>query len=173
MNATIVTLFATYTQAERAVYRLKSFNLTYSLMLQRRVWHTILHKLDHQPTAETLLPGMIRRARMDSLMGLLVGVGSRGMSNLGRMMVAGPLAQWLDEQEQNVQQDLLRILLALDIPQERALAYEKGVRAEGVLLMVHFSPPEGQEEKARVVLSTAGGQLLTVLRDLAVPLYAQ
>lgn len=167
MTLTIATYFSNYTQAERAVQQLnqQSGILGYSLILQQRVWHQAL-RTAAQERPHLMPPGTIRRARLDSLMGLLVGVGSRGMTNLGRVMIAGPLASWLDQQEPALQQDLLRAFMALGMRDREALDAERAVQEQKVVVLIHMS----QDTAVWSTLDQTGAQQIAILSDTAVTL---
>ncbi|MCA9980896.1 MAG: hypothetical protein KDD89_08685 [Anaerolineales bacterium] len=171
MTLTIATYFSNYTQAERAVQQLnqQSGILGYSLILQQRVWHQALRTAAQKNKPHLMSPGSIRRARLDSLMGLLVGVGSRGMANLGRVMVAGPLAAWLDQQKPALQQDLLRAFMALGMRDREALAAERAVQERKVVILIHMS----QDTAVWSTLEQTGAKQIAVLADTAVTLPSQ
>jgi len=153
---TVVGLFNTYTDAERAVELLdeRGFDRgALSVVAQETAVAERLNPMDGpDDPAEDAGEG----AMIGGLAGLLAGVGALMIPGVGPLFVAGPLASVIASTLAGatagaVTGGLLGSLTDLGIPEAEAQAYTEGIRSGGVLVSVRTD----REAEARDILRTA------------------
>lgn len=130
-------LFPTTADAERTLalwmtQLLEPENL--SVVLQKRM--LLLHMAQYDRLDQVQRAGVIRRAPLDRLAGMLVGVGATAVPGLGAILSAGPLAQVVS----HASAGLVAALVRAHMPAGAARELRDGLRRGDVLLALHDAP---------------------------------
>ncbi|MCO5185531.1 MAG: hypothetical protein M9918_25165 [Anaerolineae bacterium] len=129
----IVALFNRYEDAEKAIEHLTAglFSMQ-AISVVLRQWPDLPAFADagHRHYRD---PGAILGGAPDDLNALLAGRRPVTLPHVGTVVVAGPLGRWL----RRSRVALKTILLSVGLDEKQADAYQKGVRAGKIMLVLH------------------------------------
>lgn len=131
---TTLGLFPTTTNAEQALslWQAKiSYPQQISVLVQKRMM--LLHMAQYEKLDQVHRSGIIQRAPLDPLAGMLVGVGARVVPGLGSVLAVGPLALVVA----NATGGLASALQRAQVPARAARQIRVGLRHGQVLLALH------------------------------------
>lgn len=164
--ATVVQLFETRNQAQRAIEALRQAGIPaedISFVAQDRggstqVTHTESAAADGAgkgPSATTL--GAAGGGLLGGVAGLLAGVGGLAIPGIGPALAAGPIAGLLAGGAVGLGAGgVVGALVDLGVPEEEAPHYQAGLERGGILLMARV--PDGREREARDLLEGVGAR---------------
>ena len=135
--ATTLGLFPTTTAAEKALARWLTELLDpkkLSIVVQKRIM--LLHMAQYDKLDQVKHSGIIQRAPLDPLAGMLVGIGAVNVPGLGAVLAKGPLAAVVA----NASGGLADALERTQLPQHAAQQVQDGLRQGQVLLALHELP---------------------------------
>jgi hypothetical protein len=135
--ATTLGLFSTTTAAEKALSLWLAKMLDpkqLSIVVQKRIM--LLHMAQYDKLDQVEHSGIIRRAPLDPLAGMLVGIGAKTVPGLGAVLAKGPLAAVVASASGGLADALERAHLA----QHSARQIRDSLRQGQVLLALHELP---------------------------------
>lgn len=134
---TTVGLFPTTTKAEEALSLWRTETVDpkkVSIVVQKRMM--LLHMARYDKLDQVKHSGIIQRAPLDRLAGMLVGIGATTVPGLGSVVAAGPLAAIVTKATGG----LANALESVQLPVKAARQIRDGLRQGQVLLAVHNAP---------------------------------
>jgi len=156
--STVVGLFETRDQAQRAVEALKQagFRAEDISVVLRDQGETVA--LSEAPVEGSgAAAGPVGGGILGGLGGLLVGIGALAIPGIGPIIAAGPLAATLAGMGIGAATGgVLGTLVGAGVPEEEAEHYQTGIERGGILLTVHA--PDGREAEVRSILGRNGMQ---------------
>lgn len=154
--ATVVGLFDSRMQAERAVQMLRDSGYRpedISIVMRDRAEARDMQEATGVGGATTA--GVVGGGLLGGLAGFLVGIGALAIPGIGPIIAAGPLVAALTGGAIGATAGgLIGALVDAGVPEEEARYYQTGVERGGILLAVKV--PDGQEAQARTILQQAG-----------------
>jgi hypothetical protein len=168
MARTIVGLFDTFDQAQRAVQGLidQGFPARDISVIAADAEGRITGTSGENAVAESAGAGAVGGTVVGGVLGLLVGLGALAIPGIGPVIAAGPLAAAIGTAAAAIgtaalgagigaaSGGLLGALVGAGIPEEEAGYYSEGVRRGGTLVAV--SADESMADSAQIVLNSYG-----------------
>ena len=166
-GSTVVGLFHSQADAERAIQRLKdegfSENQIGVAMKDRQQQQELIEGTGTQ-AAEGAAAGAIGGGVLGGVIGLLAGVGALAIPGVGPIIAGGTLASTLAGAGIGAAAGgLLGALVGMGVPEEDARHFDQGFRAGGTLVTVNAG---SRVEEARACLYESGADLGSVGRGM-------
>lgn len=142
----IVAVYATHEQAERAVKELQEGGVDMkSLSIAAKDTHTDEHVVGHYTTGDRMKYWGKMGAFWGGFWGLLFGSAMFAIPGLGQILVAGPLVAWIIAGLEGAVvvggvSALGAGLMSVGVPKNSVIQYEAALKSDKFLLVVHGSP---------------------------------
>jgi len=166
-SATVVGLFHSQADAERAIRRLKEEGFSESqigVAIKDREQQKDLIEGTGTQAAEGAATGAIGGGVLGGVIGLLAGVGALAIPGVGPIIAGGTLASTLAGAGIGAAAGgLLGALVGMGVPEEDAKHFDQGFRAGGTLVTVNAG---NRAEEARNCLYETGADLGSVGRGM-------
>jgi uncharacterized protein (TIGR02271 family) len=167
-SGTVVGLFHSQADAERAIDRLKQEGFSESqigVALRDRKRQEELIEGTGTQAAEGAATGALGGGILGGVLGLLAGVGALAIPGIGPIIAGGTLASTLAGAGIGAAAGgLLGALVGMGVPEEDAKHFDEGFKAGGTLVTVNAG---ARADEARDCLSESGADLGSVGRGIA------